>query len=713
MTIPPTIPIEVLAQVPFPGMAFPGSLAFSPDDKLITYLHSPDGTLSRQLYALDIETAETTLLVIPPGGGATEENLSLEEKLQRERQRQRETGITGYTWGKNGRLLIPLHGSIYVQDGPGAPLRQIVTNNGKPALSPRFSPDANWVAYVQDAELYVVSADGGQPRQLTSGARGTGKTHGLAEFVAQEEMGRHQGFWWSPDSYWLAFEEVDETHIPVYRIVHQGSEQPGEVGHEDHRYPFAGQENAKVRLGVVSREGGEPVWMDLGAAEYLTRVNWLPNGRLTTQRQNREQTVLDLDEYDPQTGQRHSLLTETNETWINLHHLFRPLKDGRFIWASERTGYQHLYLHSPDGSIQALTSGEWMVEEITAVDEKNRLLYFTATRATPLESHLYVVSLNGGAVRQITTEPGFHNVVIDNSYGRFLDTCQSVNQPPTITLRSLADGNPICPIFTPSDPRIAQLNLQPPELVTLPSRDGETLYGAIYPPPANFGPGPYPTVVAVYGGPHAQVVANAWRMTVNMRAQYLASLGFLVFSLDNRGSARRGLAFEGHIQHNMGDLEVQDQVDGVNWLIEQGLAMKGRVGIYGWSYGGYMACMCLARAPETFQVAIAGAPVTAWDGYDTHYTERYMGTPQTNPNGYETGSVMSHVSRITGKLLLIHGLLDENVHFRHTARLINALIAHRKRYDLLLLPDARHSTRKTADVIYMEEVIRDYFLENL
>jgi dipeptidyl-peptidase-4 len=240
-----------------------------------------------------------------------------------------------------------------------------------------------------------------------------------------------------------------------------------------------------------------------------------------------------------------------------------------------------------------------------------------------------------------------------------------------------------------------------------------TLYGALYRPPARFGAGPHPAIVHVYGGPHVQRVGNAWSTTVTMRAQYLASLGFVVFTLDNCGSARRGLAFEGAIKGDMGHLEVEDQVDGVRWLAAQGIADPARVGVYGWSYGGYMAAMCLARAPETFCVAVAGAPVTGWDGYDTHYTERYMGTPQSNPQGYAASSVMHHVAGITGRLLLVHGLIDENVHFRHTARLINALIRERRPYDLLLFPNERHSPRSLADRVYMEEQIRDYFLRLL
>jgi dipeptidyl-peptidase-4 len=247
-------------------------------------------------------------------------------------------------------------------------------------------------------------------------------------------------------------------------------------------------------------------------------------------------------------------------------------------------------------------------------------------------------------------------------------------------------------------------------MVTVESRDGVRLHGALYRPE---GEGPCPTVVSVYGGPHAQRVTNGWGMTADLQAQYLRQLGFAVFKLDNRGSARRGLAFEGALKHNMGDVEVRDQIDGVRWLVEQGITDPERVGVTGWSYGGYMTLMCLLRAPETFQVGVAGAPVTHWDGYDTHYTERYMGLPEVNPAGYEESSPLNHVEALTGKLLIVHGLIDENVHFRHTARLVNALIRARKYYDLLLFPDERHMPRGLADRIYMHERIFNFFVENL
>ncbi len=709
--------LEETIKFPLPGMNVPGMLRFSPDGRTITYLYSPDSSLTRQLYAYDLETGTARLLITPPDGGTTDDNVPLAEALRRERLRQREFGITSYAWSGDGRtLLIPLRGSLYLKDMPDGELRLLVEGGESPILDPQFSPDGQWVAYARDGEIYVAPVSGGAPRQMTFGARETGKTHGLAEYIAQEEMDRRCGYWWSPDGRFIAFTEVDERHIPVYPIVHQGKEGAGRPFVEEHRYPFAGEANAIVRLAVVSIDGGEPVWLDLGENTdvYLARVNWLPDGRLAAQLLNREQNQLDLLRFDLQTGEKTLLLRETSEVWINLHKMFRPLKDGRFLWASECSGFMHLYLHDEAGElVRPLTRGDWLVEEIVSVDEKAGIVYFTATHPDPRERHLYAVSLDGGEIRPLTPEPGLHAIVANRQKTQFLDVWHNLNRPPAVTLRSLADGAVRQTIFAENDPRVAELNLPPPELVSLANRDGVTLYGAVYRPPASFGDGPHPAIVSVYGGPHAQRVTNSWTLTVDMRAQYLAQQGFLVFKLDNRGSARRGLAFEAAIKHQMGTVEVQDQVDGVRWLAAQGWIDPERVGIYGWSYGGYMALLCLMQAGDVFGAAVAGAPVTFWEGYDTGYTERYMGRPQANPARYERSSVMAHVDKMAGKLLLIHGLIDENVHFRHTARLVNALIAANKEYELLLFPDARHMPRKPADRLYLEEHVGRFFQAHL
>jgi dipeptidyl-peptidase-4 len=721
------ITITDVARQPLPGMAVPSDLKFSPDDSLVSYLFSPDRTLNNQLEVFNPRTGEKSVLVSPGDTGVKEENISNEEALRRERTRQLIVGITHYEWIDKDRLLVPLRGDLHVKEGLAAPLRKIFDGQISPALTPAASPDGKWIGFVQDAEVYVIPSTGGEPRQLTSGARGIGKTNGVAEYVAQEEMARQKGFWWSPDSRWIAFEEVDERHIPIYRIVHQGKPVFNESAQEDHRYPFAGMPNAYVRLGVVPVDKpGEMVWMDITSTLpdpvdfYLARVGWFPDGKLLVQVENREQTELHLLELDPQTGKSRLIIKEINPIWINLHDYFTPLKKAQgktrsFIWASERSGYRHLYLvNRDDGSALPLTAGDWMVDALLGVDEERGWVYFTGTLDGPTESHLYRIPLAGGQPQRLTPQPGMHAVVLDHAFKRFLDSHHSLSQPPAVALRSLEDGSHLADLYAETDPRLAELDLVPPEMVRLKNRHGDTLYGAIFRPPDGAQSNkPYPLIVSVYGGPQVEVVTNGWNVTVSMRAQYLRSLGFLVFMLDNRGSSRRGHAFEAVVKYKMGQPEVEDQVDGVRWLVEQGLADPARVGIYGWSYGGYMSLMCLCQAPDVFRAAVSGAPVTHNDGYDTHYTERYMGKPQDDPERYDLSSVMHYVDKMTGKLLLVHGLIDENVHFRNTARLINALIKARKRYELLLFPDERHTPRRLVDRVFMEENIRDFFLKEL
>jgi dipeptidyl-peptidase-4 len=714
--------IEDTAVIPAPGMTLPNSLSFSWDNARLIYLLGTSSDPAQKLWALETATGATTLLLEPPGGDVGEDALSLAEVLRRQRVRSRTTGITSYARAERAeRILVPLRDGLYVLDEPGALARRIVV--GEDLQMPALSPDGDRVAFVRDAEVYVASVEEGttdtEPCQITRGAREAGMTNGLAEYVAQEELDRRDGFWWSPDGLWIAYEEVDERHIPPYVITHQSKETTGPEAREEYRYPFVGAENAHVRLGVVSAEHGAPVWMDLDFGEevYLARVFWWRDGDLGAVVVNRAQQALWLVRFDRATGQRTTVMTERNVPWITVPARgMVQLEQGAFVWASECSGFRHLYLYTQSGMLlQQLTSGEWMVDDLLAVDEAGGVVYFTGNRDDPREKQLYLVPLVGGDVRRITQEPGTHEVVIDNTCKRFVDTWSALDRPPTVTLRGLTDGVQLQTLPLPPDPRIEAFQLTAPELVEIRNREGDVLYGALYrPDPSVFGPGPYPTIVSVYGGLHAQEITNSWgRMTASMNLQYLRGMGFLIFGLDNRGSARRGLRFEGALARHFGSVEVDDQVDGVRWLVAQGLADPQRVGVTGWSYGGYMALMCLAKAPDVFNMAVAGAPVTDFAGYDTAYTERYMETPATNADGYAQTSVLTHVSGIRGKLLLIHGMLDENVHFRHSARLLNALIQAGKPVDTLFFPDERHMLRFLPNRVYLNERIDAYFLAHL
>ena len=717
---PTAIPYDEIARLPLPGTAVPAGFAFGADDRVLLYRYAPDGGLEQRLFALRLDALGDGPVEVPVGGAPVrEEDLTLDEQLRRERAREVATGVTSFSWAERAdAVLVPLPDGLRVLRGlavrPGSPDEAVVLTGE--VVAPKLSPDGTAIAFVRGGELHVVeAAEGAVPVRLTHTAE-DGLQNGVAEFVAQEEMDRPDGLWWSQDSTHLAYCEVDERHVPVYRIVHQGSDDVGPAAQEDHRYPFAGRPNAKVRLGVVPAAGGDTVWMQTGGEDqYLARVRWLRDGRLLAEIESRDQTRLDVVSFDPATGEPTHLHTEESLPYLNLHGDFRELASGEWTWSSERTGYRHLELRGPTGElVRTLTAGTWQVDALEAVDESRGEVYFTATKDGVTERHLYAVGLRGGEPRRLTEQRGTHVVVVAEHGGVFVDRHGALGCPPTVALRSVAGGagGVLATLHDRSDPRIGSLGLEPPELVTVAADDGTELFGLYFAPQPASGDGPPPLVVQVYGGPHVQLAVDDWRPTVFMRAQALRRLGFAVLVVDNRGSARRGLRFEAAVHRRMGGVEVADQVAGVRWAVAAGLADPARVGVFGWSYGGYMTLMCLGRAPETFRAGVAGAPVTHHDGYDTHYTERYMGTPASNPDGYRESSVFAHVEPM-GDLLLVHGLIDENVHFRHTARLIDRLVAARKPHRLLCFPSERHLPRREEDRAFMEEQVITWLVERL
>ena len=706
MTVPyARISIEQVVRYPRPGMGGPARWSFTPDGSGIAYLASEDGGLVRSLWLYDIASGERRALAGPAGGGGP---ISREEELRRERARLRDVGVTDYRFAPKAAertILLPGGEGPRLIAGDAEP---VAIAGAEGAITPRLSDDGSRLAFVREGELFALPAGGGEARQLTSGAE-EGFTNGLADFIAQEEFGQSDGFWWSPDRSRIAFVEVDARHIPDYPIVHQGQDA---LDTEHHRYPFAGAPNARVRLGVVAADGSEPVWMDLGDEDdiYLPRVVWRPDGVLAGLVLNRQQTELRLHLFDPDTGAVLRTLEERSEPWLNLGD-FRFLDSGELLWSSERSGFRHLYLYDDDltGSRQ-LTSGEWVVARIVEVDEAERRVFFSGTREGAIERHLYRVGLDGGEVERLTSGAGVHGCAVAPDGSTFVDTFSSREHAAVTTLRRTDEGEALATLFEEPEMTAVERGLRPPELLAMAAVDGTPMFAALYRPD---GEGPHPLVVSVYGGPHAQRVIDDWALTVDLRAQYLAQAGFAVLEVDNRGSANRGLAFEAHLHRRMGTIEVEDQVAAVEHLAAEGLVDRERVGIYGWSYGGYMTCMCLMRAPDVFRVGVAGAPVVNWDGYDTGYTERYMSTPQDNPEGYRDGAVTTHVEGLAGKLLLVHGMVDENVHFRHTARLITALTAAQKPYDLQLYPEERHLPRDAAGLEYMERRLVSYFEEHL
>src|SRR5437870_4870088 len=466
-------------------MAVPGKLHYSPDATFISYLFSERGDLARDLWRLELATGKKEHWLSPPGEAVTEENISREEALRRERLRLRETGITEYIWAEKANvMLLPLRGELY-RWAEG----NVTRAAGGGVIDPKVTPDGRRVFFVRHADVWAV--DEGGERRLTS--HPPNATSGLAEFVAQEELDRLSGYWPSPSGEQVAFEQVDESNIPIYPIVHQAK---AGVEVEEHRYPFTGAENAGVKLGLLQVRDGAVRWLDLPAEDgYIARVDWHPDGRLLVQWLARNWQRLELRAYDA-SGAAATLLIEELQPWINLHHDLRAVEaTGEFTWSSERSGFRHLYLYAPDGKlIRQLTSGDWPAEAMLALDEKRRQLYFVGWRTSPLERRLFRVSLDGGEPEELTPEPGMHSVLLAPDFSSFVDVWDNREHPPSITVRSMTGASQ----HVLHESTRVDLELQAPELHQFRTHDGVELHAAVYRPAHS---GKAPVIVEVYGGP--------------------------------------------------------------------------------------------------------------------------------------------------------------------------------------------------------------------
>ncbi|BAW00066.1 dipeptidyl aminopeptidase Iv [Lysobacter enzymogenes] len=688
----------------------------APDGSRVSFLRGKQRDRNRlDLWAYDIASGKTALLVdsddVLPGA----EVLSDAEKARRERQRIAAlSGIVDYQWSPDGkRLLFPLGGELYLYDlgktGKAA-VRQLTHGEGF-ATDPKLSPKGGYVSFVRDRNLWVIDLADGKAVQLTKDGSDT-IGNGVAEFVADEEMDRHTGYWWAPDDSAIAFARIDESPVPVQKRYEVYPDRTAVV---EQRYPAAGDRNVLVRLLVapVGRTGATRE-IDLGKQQdiYLARVDWRGADRLTFQRQSRDQHKLELIETDLASGKQRTLQTETSKTWVPLHNDLRFLADGRILWSSERSGFEHLYLLSEDGAkATALTSGDWPVDGVLAVDEAAGQVYFAAGKDSPTDAQIYRVPLAGGAVERLSKSDGLHSASFANNASVYVDSWSNPTTPPQLELYR-NDGSRIAALIAndladPKHPYAPYLKAQRPlEFGTLKAADGKTELHYSLIKPAGFDPAKrYPVVVYVYGGPAAQSVKRNWAPDFN---QYLAQHGYVVFSLDNRGTPRRGAAFGGALYGKQGTVEVADQLEGVKWLKSQPWVEGSKIGVYGWSNGGYMTLMMLAKASDQYVCGAAGAPVTDWGLYDSHYTERYMGLPKDNPDGYREGRVLQHLDGLTSRLLLIHGMADDNVLFTNSTVLMSALQQRGQPFELMTYPGAKHGLRGR-DNLHRLRLTEDFF----
>ena len=701
----------------------------SPDAQRVTFLQGKADDKDRlDLWEYNIRSGRTRLLVDSRALVPDEGRLSDEERQRRERQRiSALSGIVEYLFAPDGAaLLFPLGGDLYYYDlrVPADKAARQLTKTTETETDAKFSPLGHYVSFIREQNLFVLDLRTGQERALTTDGGGAIK-NGMAEFIAQEEMGRNTGYWWSPDERRIAYARVDESPISEQQRLEIDAD---EVSVYTQRYPAAGTRNALVDLRSIELATGTVTRLDLGSEPdiYLARVDWMPDSRyVAAQRQSRDQRRVDLLKIDVASGKARTILTETSSTWVDLNDELTFLnKSSRFIWASNRSGYQHLYLYDLDGHlIRPLTAGNWMVvgdgssRALLDVDEARERIYFMSNEQSPLERHLYSAPLRGRfAPSRITEEPGWHTVAMSPDHKFFLELYSTPERPPRVQLRridgaliktlidnALDDSHPYAPY---RDAHVVT------EFGTLPASDGQALNYQML-KPTHFDPArKYPVIVDVYGGPGVQNVRRAWGPA--FFRQVLAQSGYVVFTLDNRGSGFRGVAFESVLHQRLGQIEVADQVEGVKFLRSLPFVDPQRIGVFGWSYGGYMTLMCLLTAPDYFQAGVSGAPVTAWRLYDTHYTERYLGLPQQNAAGYEASDVLPYAAALRVPLLVLHGMADDNVLFTNSTKLFKRLQDLDKPFDVMTYPGSKHAVLRHADTgTHAYEMIRRFFDENL
>jgi dipeptidyl-peptidase 4 len=671
------------------------------DGKFVLFLRAKPRVPKLSLFEFDTATGKTRELLTPEQllKGA-EEHLSPEEKARRERQRVSVGGFTDFQLSRDGsHILVALSGKLYQVERKTGKTEPVFAGGGL-VVDPKFSPVGNYIACVRGYDVYLTGGAAGELAVTTGGTEK--KSHGLAEFVAQEEMGRFTGYWWSPDAKSIAFEEANAEGVEVWHVadpIHP--DQPA----QPFFYPRPGKANVKGRLGIVSVSpvfavtpaGRQTLWAewDDKTYPYLADVKWPKDGPMTITVQNRMQSELVLLKVDPATGKTTPLLTERDAAWVNLRHDGpRWLADGSFLWPSEGDKGPQLEHREKDGALrEVLIPPDVGFQELVDVDPKAGQVYFRASR-NPTDSILYSIPVQGGKVTRLDKEPGVHSAVFAKDHSLYVETSTSTKTMSKTTVHK-ADGTLIGELPSVAEEPPFALNTE-----TLKAGDDPGFYAYVVRPHDFDKSKRYPVIDHVYGGPTHLQVQDA--MGGRLIDQWLADQGFIVVAVENRGTPGRGRDWEKAVSKHFGSVPLEDQIAGLKALGKRFPEMDlDRVGVYGWSFGGYLSALAVLKAPEMFKAAVAGAPVVDWLDYDTHYTERYLGLPDTDAAAYKEASLLTYAAGLKRPLLLVHGTADDNVYFRHTLKLTNALFRAGKDFDLLPLAGMTHMT---PDPVVMERL---------
>jgi len=617
--------------------------------------------------------------------------------------------IESPTWAGDGtRAAFVFGGDIFTIDRKGRVER--ITKSDGAEQDPAFSNDGKWLAYTRGHDLYTRDlVRGVEIRHTTTGCDTV--YNGVLNWVYMEELftrGEVRSFWWSPTGARLAFLEIRDGTVPEYPIVDQVAVP---ATWKLQRYPKPGDPNPRVRVGIVDAASQAVQWTDVdtGPDHYIVRVNWLGDGSaLAIEKMNRHQDHLTLLFADASTGKSDVIFDEKSPTWINDTYAKYFYRDRRqFLWGSENDGHMHLYLYNLDGSpLRRLTSGNWEVTDLAGVDEKKHRVYFTANEGSVLEQHLYRVDEDGQHMERITREEGTHAVTMSPDRRYYIDKFSSATTPARVSVCNL-DGKRLFDIGDQAAGEFASLSLPTPEFGTV-QKDSLTFHYRLI-RPADFDVAKkYPVVVFVYGGPQTQVVKKTWTRQ-DLYLRWLADQGYLVFSLDNRGSLGRGKKWEEPLLKRMGKIELEDQMVGVEYLKSLPYVDADRIGIWGWSYGGYMTLEALFNRGDVFKAGVAVAPVTDWRLYDSIYTERYMKLPRENEAGYDASAPLNDVAGYRGRLLLMHGDADDNVHMQNSVALVRKLINAGKDFDYMVYPEKEHGISGSADRLFLYRKMSEFF----
>lgn len=670
----------------------PRAVRLSPDGRYLTLLRNrPDDRERYDLWGFERASGTWKMLVdsLKLSSGRT---LSEAEKMQRERQRIGDLkGIVSYEWSADGKaVLAPVDGELFLAGLDGSVRRIEGTVGGE--LNPRLGPKGTSIAFVRDRRLWVAPVAGGAGVAITPEESSIDVHWGEAEFIAQEEMNRSEGYWWSPDETRIAVERFDESKVGMVTRAAIGADGTRTY---DQRYPVAGSANAEVSLHVMAPDGSGRVEVDLGPDKdiYLARVDWAPGGKtLYVQRLNREQSVLDMLKVDPATGRSSVLFSEKAAArhWIDLSDSYRFLSDGSLIWWSQRDGFGHLYRFNA-GKWQQLTRGAWVVTGLVGVDEKGGKVYFTGTKDDVLAPQVYALDLKAPGKLGRLTEPGWYNAASMDKAGQTLMISRSADAQPAQSYIADTTGKRLAWIEEnrldaghPYAPYLA--SHRPAQFGTIPAADGTPLHYMMVTPPLEPGR-KYPVFTYHYGGPTAQVVTKGFQGAL---VQAIVDKGYIYFAIDNRGSENRGVRFASTLYHAMGSVEVEDQLAGANWLKQQPFVDAGKISTFGWSYGGYMSIKMVQANPGAYAASIAVAPVTRWQLYDTMYTERYLGDPGALPQVYENANALADVGKISDPLLIIHGMADDNVVFENASTIIARMQGEAVPFEMMLYPGYTH-----------------------